>query len=220
MNDNTNREVFRRLLNAYGPQSWWPGDSPWEVMVGAVLVQNTSWKNVERAINNLRGADRLRFERMRSLGDGELRRLIRPAGFFRIKTARLRSLVRFVEERFAGSVERMHGAETEELRTLLLGVHGIGPETADSILCYALERPVMVADAFARRIFSRHGWVSAGVGYEPLRRRLAAGLPREASVCNEMHALVVKLAHTHCRRSPLCEGCPLEDMLPGDGPLI
>ncbi len=213
-------KVYRRLMAAYGPQDWWPADSPWEVMVGAVLVQNTSWRNAERAIEDLRRADRLRYARMRLLSRPQLAHLIRRAGLYRIKAERLRGLIETVDKRFGGSISAMRAVETPQLRAALLEAKGVGPETADSILCYALQRPVMVADAYAHRVYARHGWTPTRFRYAAVQERMAEGMPLDPAICNEMHALLVRVGHEHCGKpTPRCEGCPLADLLPDEGPL-
>lgn len=214
---NVTEKVFRRLLEAYGPQAWWPGESPLEVMLGAVLVQNTSWRNVERALENLRNANYFCVEKLAAVDREKLAELIRPAGYYRIKAKRLQRLMQFVENHYAGSIDAMHRAEPDALREQLLSVHGIGPETADSILLYALEKPVMVVDTYTLRVFARHGWVAHQANYAELQARLGSDLPREAAVYNELHALLVKVGQQHCRKKPLCDGCPLAPLLPNSG---
>ena len=211
------REVHDTLLDALGPQKWWPGESPFEVMVGAVLVQNTAWKNVERAIANLRDAAAMEPHTLHALPLGELEELIRPAGYFRLKAKRLRNLVGYIVERYDGSLDAMRRVDASQLREELLGVNGVGPETADSILLYALDKPVMVVDAYTHRIWARHGWVDYDVDYHGLQEELARGLPDEAPLFNELHALIVQVGHHWCKRVPKCEACPLREMLPARG---
>lgn len=212
---STTKEVYRRLVEALGPQHWWPGDSPLEVMVGAVLVQNTSWKNVERAISNLRDAQLLTFSRLSTVSTGELEEFIRPAGYFRQKTKRLRILIEFIEREYAGSIDAMKAADTEQLRGQLLALHGIGPETADSILLYALDKPIPVVDTYTHRVFARHGWIGYEADYYQLQQYFFDELPIDTAIYNEMHALLVNVGHHYCRKVPRCEECPLFDMLPG-----
>jgi endonuclease-3 related protein len=211
------RHVHDYLLQALGPQHWWPGESPFEVMVGAVLVQNTSWKNVERAIANLRDAGVLEPRALYAVSRAELEKLIQPAGYFRVKAKRLRNLLRYVVEQYDGSLEEMRQIETSQLREELLAVNGVGPETADSILLYALEKPVMVVDAYTHRIWARHGWVDYDTDYFQLQEAVADGLPDEAPLLNELHALIVNVGHHWCKRVPKCEACPLCDLLPAGG---
>ena len=215
--ESQSQQVLDRLLKALGPQQWWPGDSPFEVMAGAILVQNTSWKNVERAIANLRDAGVLEPHALYALPPAELEVLIQPAGYFRVKAKRLRNLLRFVVERYDGSLDAMRGVDTMQLREELLAVNGVGPETADSILLYALDKPVMVVDAYTHRIWARHGWVDYDTDYHQLQETVAGGLPDEAPVFNELHALIVNVGHHWCKRMPKCDECPLQELLPAGG---
>jgi endonuclease-3 related protein len=213
-------EAYRRLFEAFGPQHWWPGQSPFEVMVGAVLTQNTSWRNVERAIRNLREADLLEPRALYDVPVEELEELIRPAGYFRVKARRLRSLVEFVVEQYGGSLEAMFRTDLAELRRQLLDVHGIGPETADSILLYAGGLPSFVVDAYTHRVFARHGWISFDADYYEIQEYVESGLPRDVQRYNEFHGLLVRLGKDFCRKtSPKCAECPLREMLPHGKPL-
>jgi endonuclease-3 related protein len=211
-------EAYRTLFDALGPQHWWPADSPFEVMVGAMLVQNTAWKNVERAIQNLRDADALDSHRLAAVNERELAELIRPAGYYRIKAKRLRHLVEYFVNRFDGSIEAMRSVPTDVLREELLAVHGVGPETADSILNYALDKPALVVDAYTHRIWTRHGWIDSDVDYHALQEEVARGVPNEPQVYNEFHALLVNVGHHWCKRTPKCDACPLRELLPPGGP--
>lgn len=210
-------EVYRRLISTLGPQSWWPGESPFEVMIGAILVQNTAWKNVERAIANLRDADLIDPRRLASMAQPELEELIRPAGYFRVKSKRLRNLLDFIIHSYEGSIDAMRAEDPHRMRQELLGVHGVGPETADSILLYALDMPVMVVDAYTKRIWVRHGWVEPEADYHQLQAQIAAELPVEAPLLNELHALLVNVGHLWCKPTPSCESCPLQELLPDGG---
>jgi endonuclease-3 related protein len=211
------RQVYERLYNALGPQNWWPGDSLFEVMVGAVLVQNTSWKNVERALANLREAGVLKPHALYSLAIPELELLLQPAGYYRVKAKRLRNLLHMLIARYDGSLDAMREVDAGQLREELLEINGIGPETADSILLYALGKPVMVVDAYTHRIWARHGWIDYDVDYHQLQEEVAAGLPEEAPLFNELHALIVHVGHHWCKRVPKCEQCPLRELLPASG---
>lgn len=211
-------QVYRRLLAKLGPQQWWPADSPFEVMVGAVLVQNTAWKNVARAIDNLRDAGLLELPRLAAASHVQLEELIRPAGYFRIKARRLRGLLNFIMEQYDGSIDAMRAADLDLLRDQLLAVYGIGPETADSILLYALDKPVLVVDTYTHRIFARHGWVDYDCDYHQLQEHLSNDLPLDLALYNEFHALLVNVGHHYCRKTdPHCGDCPLQDMLPDSG---
>jgi endonuclease-3 related protein len=201
--------VYSQLLEAIGPRGWWPADSPFEVMVGAILTQNTAWRNVEKAIRALKEAKVLSPEALGRIDPEELAALIRPAGYFNQKSARLKALAAFLLDQYGGSLERMRAEDTGVLREKLLRLPGVGPETADSILLYALEKPVFVVDAYTRRIFARHGWASPKAGYDEIRLALEAALPAEASLYNEFHALLVYVGQQFCKRRPECEQCPL-----------
>ena len=213
-------EIYRRLLDAFGHQGWWPGESPLEVMVGAVLTQNTNWQNVERAIENLRRADVLEPHALREVPVEELEELIRPAGYFRVKARRLHSLLEFLVERLDGSLEAMFRTELPALREQLLSVHGIGPETADSILLYAGGLPSFVVDAYTHRVLARHGWIDFDADYHEIQDHFQGNLPDDVAMYNEYHALLVHLGRHYCRKSkPKCDECPLADFLPDRGPL-
>ena len=214
---SVSRRVFDRLVETLGAQHWWPGDSPFEVMVGAVLVQNTSWKNVELALENLRDAGLLDPHALHRLPHAELEQLLQPAGYYRVKAKRLRNLLEMVVTRYDGSLDAMCEVETSQLREELLEINGVGPETADSILLYALHKPVLVVDAYTHRIWARHGWVDYDVDYHQLQDAVAAGLPNETPLFNELHALIVNVGHHWCKRTPKCEQCPLRELLPECG---
>jgi endonuclease III related protein len=213
-------QVYQTLFDAFGPQHWWPGDGQFEMIVGAVLVQNTAWKNVKKALDNLRQADLLEPHALYAVPVEELEELIRPAGYFRIKAKRLRSLLRFLVEQYDGSLEAMFHADTATLCEQLLSVHGIGPETADSILLYAGGRPVFVVDTYTHRIFARHGWIGFDADYHAIQDYFQSGLPDDAPLLNEYHALLVHAGKHFCHKSnPNCGECPLASMLPPGGPL-
>ena len=212
-------QVYRRLFDVFGPQHWWPGDSPFEVMLGAVLTQNTNWQNVERAIRNLRDADLLEPHALYNMPVEELEQLIQPAGYFRVKARRLRNLLEFLIDRYDGSLDAMFAVGLPELREQLLGVNGIGPETADSILLYAGGLPSFVVDAYTHRVFSRHGWIDFDADYHQIQDYLQSGLPQEVPLYNEYHALLVRLGKDFCKKSnPQCKECPLHTLLPRGGP--
>ena len=196
------QEVYQRLLDALGPQKWWPGDTPFEMMVGAILVQNTNWQNVERAIGNLRRGRPARSPRpARRVRGGIWRNSIRPAGYFRIKARRLRSLIDFLVERYDGSIWRHVPHAADELRQELLGIHGVGPETADSILLYAGGLPSFVVDAYTYRVFSRHAWIDPESDYHQIQEYFHDHLPADAPMFNEFHALWFTWANTTARRA-------------------
>lgn len=204
--------IYHRLYARYGPQGWWPADDPFEVIVGAVLVQQTAWPNVEKALANLRAAGALSPEGMHRLSEEELAALVRPSGFFRGKARKLRAFLGLLYQRFGGDLDRMLATPGDVLRPLLLATHGIGPETADSILLYAANQPYFVIDAYARRIFSRIGIAPDRDRYDSWQRLFAEALPREPALFNEYHALIVEHGKRTCRTLPLCEGCPVLQM--------
>lgn len=183
-------------------------------MVGAILTQNTNWKNVERAIENLKSRSLLEPDRLLALPEEELTELIRPAGYFNIKAKRLKNFLKVFCERWNCSVEEMKSEPLEDLRKALLKIKGIGPETADSILLYALEKPVFVVDAYTKRILQRHGIIDARADYETVRGLFEEALPSDTKLYNEYHALIVETGKKHCRKRPLCDGCPLRVLLP------
>jgi endonuclease-3 related protein len=199
--------IYQRLLDRYGAQHWWPADTPFEVMVGAVLTQNTAWSNVEKAIDNLKSMNGLSLDSLLAMPRERLAALIRPAGYFNVKAQRLLSLCRFLQQ-----YPDLEALDTEPLRKRLLSVHGVGPETADDILLYAFNRPVFVIDAYTRRLFSRLGLIDHDYGYETLRAGIEAALQRDSSLFNEYHALIVVHAKAHCRTNPLCADCPLVEL--------
>ena len=201
------RDLHDRLLAAHGPQDWWPGDTPFEIMVGAVLTQNTAWTNVEKAIARLIDAHSLDAATILALAPEALAELIRPAGYFNVKARRLQSFCRFYLE--AGGLETLARIPTDLLRPQLLAVHGIGPETADDILLYALHRPVFVVDAYTRRIGERVGLLRGGEGYDQIRLRVETELGPDAALFNELHALIVIHDKNLCRKKPDCAACCL-----------
>lgn len=210
------RELFQALFRAWGPQHWWPGRTRFEVIVGAVLTQHTAWSHVERAIARLRRAGALSLPRLHALPRRKLERLVRPAGHFRVKARRLRALTTMIVHRH-GSLHGLFRLPTPDLRDELLRVHGVGPETADSILLYAAGRPAFVVDAYTRRFLTRHGWLSPTASYDETARALSGGLPRSVRLFNEFHALVVRLGKECCRTRPRCGTCPLAPWLPRQG---
>lgn len=209
------RSFYDALYGAHGRQHWWPARSQFEVIVGAILTQNTSWNNVERAIGNLRLHRLLSVSAIRNVSTVRLARLIRSSGYFRQKARKLKAFVRFLDARYRGSLRRMFREPTAALRDELLQVHGIGPETADSILLYAGNHPVFVIDAYTRRILERHQIAHGRATYEGLRGLFEASLPNDPALFNEYHALIVHTGKHYCRTSnPLCSECPLQPFLP------
>jgi endonuclease-3 related protein len=239
------RELYRAMFRAWGRQHWWPARTRFEVIVGAFLTQNTAWTNVARALGNLRRARVLNLAGVRSLPIAQLEALVRPAGYFRQKAARLKRFVAFLDADYSGSLDRMFARPTEALRSELLALNGIGPETADAILLYAGDHPAFVVDAYARRILSRHGIVTESTAYDDVRRWVENALGDEPVVeierqaehrpsrrsgkerspaaqhLNEMHGLLVRVGKLHCRKAaPSCESCPLQHLLPSGGPVL
>lgn len=230
------RDIHDRLLNAFGPQHWWPARTPTEVVIGAILTQNTAWTNVERAIASLRTAGALSFDRLAALPEDKLAQLIRPAGTYRVKARRLRAFVDTLQRDSNSSLQTMLAGPLDAARKRLLAIYGIGPETADAILLYAGRRPTFVVDAYTRRILRRHFLIGgssskaktassgaakaqaahdhnqAADNYSSVRQFFHRHLPADATMFNEYHALLVELAKRHCRVRARCEGCPLADM--------
>ena len=203
-------QIYDRLFERYGPQHWWPGETPFEIVVGAILTQNTNWTNVEKAIANLKAADVLEPEALTRLEVESLAELIRPAGYFRVKARRLASFLSCLRDEFGGRLENLARGDTDALRETLLAVNGIGPETADSILLYACHKPVFVVDAYTARIAVRHHLIEPPFGYDELQDLFQSNLPRDVQVYNEYHALIVRTGKEFCKPKARCEGCPLE----------
>lgn len=202
-------KMYQALSRHFGPQHWWPGETPLEVAVGAILTQNTNWTNVEKAIRNLKAARVLTARGLRDLPAGRLAELIRPSGYFNIKAARVKNFVAWLWERYDGRLDRMAARPLAPLREEILGVKGIGPETADAILLYALEKPVFVVDAYAKRMLYRHRLIERGAGYAQVQQLFSARLPADVRRFNEYHALLVALGKEFCRPHPVCGACPL-----------
>lgn len=208
------RRVYKTLFQAWGPQHWWPGRTRFEVIVGAILTQNTAWTNVEKAIARLRRAKALTPARLHQADLQDLAEWIRPAGYFNVKARRLRAFTSLLFERHKGSLSHLFALDTPTLRQTLLSVNGIGPETADSIILYAAQRPVFVVDAYTRRVLLRHNWLSPEAGYDDIARLFMDQLPPDTALYNEYHALIVKLGKDFCRPTPRCAHCPLKPYLP------
>ncbi len=208
-------KYFDALFQAHGEQHWWPARTPFEVIVGAILVQNTAWTNAERAIANLRAARLLTPAAIQKVPLAKLARLVRPSGYFRQKARKLKAFVHFLRTNHRGSLAAMFRTPTAELRERLLRVHGIGPETADSILLYAGNHPVFVVDAYTHRILKRHGLTQGGESYEEVRGLFEQSLPKDAKLFNEYHALFVHAGKHHCQsRVAVCSSCALRPFLP------
>ena len=201
--------IYRLLLERYGPQRWWPADGPFEMMVGAILTQNTAWVNVERAIHNLKEAQALDPMALDETPIDELARVIRPCGYYNVKARRLKSLVHHLVTDFGGDLGRLFALDTAQLRRELLSIHGVGEETADSIMLYAAQRPVFVVDAYTRRIAGRLGLCPPHASYGDLQALFTGALPADQALLNEYHALLVRHGKEACRPVPRCGGCCL-----------
>lgn len=214
----TLKGMYEALSGALGPSRWWPGDTPFEVAVGAILTQNTNWSNVEKAIGNLKAAGAMTAHGLRNLPPTELERLITPTGYFRQKTKKLHNLLDFLDHEAGLDLEALAQQSLEDLRPKLLSVRGIGPETADSILLYALNLPSFVVDAYTVRMFSRHGLLPEETNYDEVQEIFEESLPRDVALYNEYHALIVRAGKEWCRKTrPRCPECPLRSFLPDPG---
>jgi endonuclease-3 related protein len=205
------------MFKAYGPQLWWPGRTRFEIIAGAILTQNTSWSNVRRAITNLRREKLLSLAAIEKVPFDRLAGLIRSSGYFRQKARKLKAFADFLRREYQGSLDRLFATPTPALREQLRAVHGIGPETADSILLYAGRHPAFVVDAYTRRILERHRLAGGRESYDQIRRTFESSLPADPQLFNEYHALIVHTGKHHClKRRPNCAGCPLEPFLPSE----
>jgi endonuclease III related protein len=206
------QKLYERLLAHFGPQHWWPGDSAFEISVGAILTQNTNWANVARAIQNLKKERVLQPARLYALSSRKTAQLIKPSGYYRLKTKRLRNFLQLVMTKYGGSLAKMKRAAWPALRSELLSVNGIGPETADSILLYAFDKPSFVVDAYTKRVFQRHHLISEQATYDNVRAYCMDRLPNNARLFNEVHALIVRVCKECClKNNPKCSMCPLCD---------
>jgi endonuclease-3 related protein len=203
--------VYNRLIANYGPQKWWPAEEPFEVIVGAILTQSTAWTNVEKAINNLKTADRLSSKGIRELSHAELAELIRPSGYFNAKAKKLQAFCLWFAEKYNDSLRQLFSNETAKLREQLLGIHGIGEETADSIILYAAGKPVFVIDAYTQRFINRIGLIPDTNTYNGYQMLFTENLPADTGLFNEYHALLVRLSKDACKKNPLCDKCCLND---------
>jgi endonuclease-3 related protein len=205
------RKFYQALHKKFGPQGWWPGETALECILGAVLTQSTSWKNVEKAIDNLKRENLISIERLNLINADELALLIRPSGYYNQKAIKIKNFISFLVDEFSGSLELMFATEKSQLRKKLLSIKGVGPETADSIMLYAGGMPVFVVDAYTWRVLYRHGLVPEVTSYDEIQEVFTDSLTEDAGMFNEYHALLVRLAKDHCRKNnPVCAGCPLE----------
>ncbi len=205
-------QIYELLFERFGPQHWWPGDTKDEIIVGAILTQNTNWQNVEKAIGNLKKALLMSLEKLHAIGQEQLAELIRPAGYYNIKAKRLRNFLNWLFENHNGSLEQIETMNTETLRAELLQINGVGRETADSILLYAFDRPVFVIDAYTYRVATRHQLIEPECDYEQLRSLFEDNLDNDVKLFNEYHALLVRAGKEFCRPRARCVNCPLEKL--------
>ena len=205
-------EIYELLYDRYGPQHWWPGNSRFEVIVGAILTQNTNWGNVEKAIANLKAADCLTAKHLHKLDTQSLAELIRPAGYFNIKAKRLKNFLNWLFDNYDGDLARFESFSADVLREVLLMINGIGPETADSIALYAFDKTVFVVDAYTCRVMGRHGLIEQGANYQQVKDFFESNLETNTKLFNEFHALLVRVGKDHCRPKAKCNGCPLESL--------
>lgn len=213
-------EIFNLLLNCHGPQKWWPADSHFEMVTGAILTQNTGWANVEKALRNLRTADVWSFSSTLAITQDELATLIRPSGYYNQKARKLQVFARFIDENFAGDINLLLRLDMPELRTALLGLWGIGEETADDIILYAAKKPSFVIDAYTIRLARRLGWHADGSGYGDYQRLFTSRLPSDANVFGEYHALIDRHCHSKCKKTPICGDCCLKEICPTGRPTL
>jgi len=207
------QEIYHILLDFYGPQHWWPAESVFEVIVGAVLTQNTNWQNVKKSLNELERNGLLNFEALDQMEEPELAQFIRSSGYFNLKAKRLKNLLRMIRERCDGNIQLLFEEDLMSAREALLSVKGIGAETADSILLYGGNKPIFVVDTYTHRIFSRHHMVPEECDYQSLQDLFMENLDPDPSLFNEYHALIVKTGHLYCKKSkPLCDSCPLKEV--------
>ena len=205
-------DIYRRLLERFGPQHWWPADEPFEVIVGAILTQSAAWGNVEKAIANLRGTGALSPRALRKLPRAKLAELVYPCGYYNAKALKLKAFALWLGNHYDDDLDRLFALDADDLRQQLLSVHGVGPETADSIILYAAEKPIFVIDAYTRRIINRLGLAPEKDSYAAYQALFTDNLPLDAKLFNEYHALLVCLGKNVCRRQPLCADCCLGDV--------
>lgn len=209
------KKIYTLLYNEFGEMHWWPGEGIFEIIVGAILTQNTSWKNVERALENLKRKNLLIAERMNGVSEKNLAEIIKPSGFYNQKAKKLKGFLNFFFKRFNGSFEKLSKEKLFSLRNELLSIPGIGNETADSILLYALNKPIFVVDAYTKRILTRHKIIDEKADYNATQKLFMENLPKDAKLFNNYHALFVKLGKDICKKNnPLCKGCPLNEIYP------
>lgn len=202
--------LYNALYKRYGSQGWWPAETELECILGAILTQNTAWKNVEIALSNLKKEGLISIEKLALIPAPSLAEFIRPSGYFNQKAVKIKNFIHFLIQNYNGNLQKMFEEDAKTLREKLLSIKGIGPETADSILLYAGKKPIFVVDAYTYRVLSRHGLLPDETTYQEIQELLTESLPEDTQLFNEYHALLVKLGKEHCRKNPVCEGCPLE----------
>ena len=202
-------EIYNLLLSSFGPQNWWPAETELEMMVGAILTQNTSWNNVEKAILNLKEKSLLSIQKLSRIPASILAEYIRPAGYYNLKVKRLKNLIHFIVDRYNGDISNLFSRDTEAIREELLTVKGIGLETADSIVLYGAGRPIFVVDTYTHRILTRHGLIEEEAGYNDLQSFFMDNLSHDVELFKEFHALIVKTGKNFCKKDPICPECPL-----------
>ena len=206
--------IYQKMHNAFGPQHWWPGETPFEIIIGAILTQNTNWQNVEKAIDNLKRNKRLTPLGLKKIPTRNLARLIRSSGYYNIKAKRLKEFINFMFDKYSGNLKLMFRKKLPQLRQELLNIKGIGPETADSILLYAAGKPVFVVDTYTKRILHRHNILNHNSSYSEIQQLFMKNLPHRTKLFNEYHALLVKLGKEYCKKTPKCSECPLFKVAP------
>ncbi len=204
-------KIFDILLERFGKRNWWPGETELEIIVGAVLTQNTSWKNVEKAIGNLKSAGLMDLDGLYEAEEGTLAQYIRSSGYYNLKSIRLKNIIKVIYEEYFSSIDKLKEKETYNLRKRLLGIKGIGEETADSILLYALDKPIFVVDAYTKRFLKNHGLYNGGGRYSDVQAFFMDNLPTDTYLFNEFHALIVALCQQYCLKVPKCGDCPLKN---------
>ncbi len=204
-------QIYSALFDHYGPQHWWPAENDLECIIGAILTQNTTWKNVEKAISNLKHNNLISIEKLSVIPTDQLAQLIKSSGYYNQKAIKIKSFVTFVNNNYSGNLGNMLSEQLYDLREKLLSIKGIGPETADSIILYAAKKPIFVIDTYTHRILSRHGLIPEETNYNEMQELFMGSLPDDHQLFNDYHALFVKTAKEHCKKkSPICNGCPLE----------
>jgi endonuclease-3 related protein len=211
-NSNILLDIYDRLFRSFGKQHWWPGDTDFEIIVGAILTQNTNWGNVEKAIKNLKEAKVFTPRKLYKIDIQELAELIRPSGYFNVKAKRLKHFIEWLFLKYNGSLPKMFKQDYDKLREELLSINGIGRETADSILLYAAQKPTFVIDAYTKRVLVRHELIPEDYEYEEIKAFFEENLPEDVSLYNEYHALLVRVGKYYCKPKEQCEECPLKDI--------